>query len=268
MELKNMKILLIGGSGMLGQTFKESFDKIGISYLNPTSKELDITDRSKIDQFFKDNEFDTVINCAAYTKVDLAEDQKEDCYRLNTLAAQILAEESANKGVKLVHFSTDYVYSGDSQRPYKEEEAGNCVNYYGQSKFEGENEIIKSCDDYLIFRISWLYHKVYGKNFYKTMVALGSQKSELNVVADQIGCPTSCDEVVEVVLEALEKNLKGIYNFSGDKEMSWADFAADIMKENGLECKINYITTEQYPTRAKRPKYSVMDKSMLQSNLD
>ena len=257
-----LPILIIGATGMLGQTFVENFNLLKIPYLNPSSKELDITDKSSIGNYFSNNRFKSVINCSGYTKVDQAEDEKDLCSQINTKGVEYLGNSCKNKNIRLIQFSTDYVYNGSNSVPYKEEESGNCVNFYGQSKLDGERALLENNIDCIIFRISWLYSKnlnINGKNFYKTIVSLGKEKSEINVVDDQIGCPTTCQSVVELVLQFIDNpKVIGIYNFSGSKIMSWAQFAKNIMKENNLKCEVKPVSTEQYPTKAKRPKYSVM----------
>jgi dTDP-4-dehydrorhamnose reductase len=268
MDITSADFLLIGGSGMLGQTFRERFDSLGIRYHSPSSQDLNITDATSVEKFFENHNFKYVINCSAYTKVDLAEKERDICHNVNVIGSKNLAIQCNKNQVKLISFSTDYVYSGTSKIPYTEAESGETVNYYGQSKFDGEKEIISHCPNHLILRISWLYSKKYGNNFYKTMVRLGAEKKEISVVSDQIGCPTTCDEVVEITIQALQKNLTGIYNFSGNQEMSWADFASQIMKENNLRCDVRSISTDQYPTPAKRPTYSVMNQTKLKKDLN
>jgi dTDP-4-dehydrorhamnose reductase len=251
--------LIIGSNGMLGQTFKKFLDNMSFPTLCPSPNELDITDIKSVEKYFEKYFFDEVIDCGVYTNVDLAETERELCYQINVIGSRNLAIECEKKQVRLISFSTDYVYNENIGIPFTENEAGNAINFYGQTKYDGEKEIEKHCSDYLILRVSWLYSKTYGENFYKTMTTLGAQKSEISVVADQFGCPTSCDEVVEITF----KCPNGVYNFSGEKVISRAEFATRIMKESGLNCNIIPISTEQYPTPAKRNVFSVMDQSKL-----
>ena len=226
--------------------------------------DLDITDRTAVQAFVKENKVDTIINCAAYTAVDKAEDEPEICRKINVDGVKNLALT----GAKIVHISTDYVFDGRGYRPYVETDETNPVSVYGRTKLDGEKAVLKTAETCAIVRTAWLYSP-YGGNFVKTMRRLGSEKEEISVVSDQIGTPTCAADLAQAIVDLLPRltdGTKEIYHYSNEGVCSWYDFAREIMNLSGLKCRVNPIETAQYPTKAKRPLYSVLNKSKIKSS--
>lgn len=222
---------------------------------------LDITDADAVKKFVVENNIDTIINCSAYTAVDRAEDDIETAARVNTDGPRNLAQT----GARIIHISTDYVFDGKSNRPYTPENQPNPMSVYGKTKLDGENEIVKNSDIFVIIRTSWLY-SVYGNNFVKTMRRLGADRPELNVVCDQIGTPTLADDLARAIVKIIPQMTRensGVYHFSNLGVCSWYDFATKIMELSNLPCSVKPILSADYPTRATRPFYSVLDKDKI-----
>lgn len=227
---------------------------------------LDICNKAAVEECFEDNQIDVCINCAAYTAVDKAEDEPELAMLINAFAPKVLADACQKHNALLVHISTDYVFGGDAEEPYRVDDAINPQSVYGSTKAEGERLIRESGCNYMIVRTAWLYSSV-GKNFVKTMLMLGDTKDEINVVADQKGCPTWAHDLAAALMALLDKNGKEpvheTFHFTNEGQITWYDFATAIMEIGGKHCKVNPITTDQYPTKAKRPAYSVLDLSKI-----
>ena len=252
-----MNILITGANGQLGTELTKL-----LPYAIATgSKDLDITNEKAVHRFVKKYSIDFIINCAAYTAVDLAETEVLEAVKVNTYGPKFLAQT----GRKMIHISTDYVFDGDSNIPYKITDTPKPLSVYGYTKLLGEKEVLKYSHESAIIRTSWVFSP-YGKNFFKTMQRLGSEKSEIDVVGDQFGTPTYAADlasaIVEIVPQINEFNA-GIYHFTNKGQCSWAQFASEIMQQSGLECKVKSIPTSQYPTPAMRPKYSVLDKTKI-----
>lgn len=251
------KILITGSKGQLGTE---------LSLLLPDAvltdrDELDITNAAAVNDFVKANDISTIINAAAYTAVDKCEEQEDLAYKINVDGPRNLAMS----GAKIVHISTDYVFDGTNHRPYMEDDNPNPVSAYGRTKLAGEKAILDNSKVAVIIRTAWLYSP-YGNNFVKTMRKLGAEKEEINVVVDQIGTPTYAKDLAQAIVKILpqmnEQN-KGIYHFTNEGVCSWYDFATDIMAMSGLNCKVNAIPSSAYPTKAKRPHYSVLSKQKI-----
>ena len=223
---------------------------------------LDICNKDAVEACFESNRIDACINCAAYTAVDKAEDEPELAMRINAIAPKVLADACLRHDALLVHISTDYVFGGDADKPYKEDDPISPKSVYGNTKAEGERLIRKSGCNHIIVRTAWLYSST-GKNFVKTMLNLADSRPELNVVADQKGCPTWAHDLAVALMALLEKNGKSpiheTFHFTNEGQITWYDFATAIMEIGGKTCKVNPIQTDQYPTKAKRPAYSVLD---------
>lgn len=254
------KILVTGANGQLGQCLRELAAGEKQRFVFTDVAELDITSARAVRAMFEAEKPDWVVNCAAYTAVDQAESEPEKARLLNATAAGILAQEAAQIGAGIVHISTDYVFKGDDPQPRKEDDPTEPQSVYGATKLEGEQLVAAANARHIILRTSWLY-SVYGHNFVKTMRRLGAEKSEIGVVADQWGSPTSAHDLARAILEVIDKPAYGIYHFSNQGATSWALFAEQIMALGGLDCAVNHLTTSQYPTAAQRPEYSLMDKS-------
>ncbi len=269
---KNKIILVTGSYGQLGSEIKElSSDYKELKFLFTDVDTLDITNFKRLENFFDENQVDFVINCAGYTNVDKAETDKDAAYLINAAAVKYLAELTNKKSAKLIHISTDYVFDGTGNEPYKEDDATNPTSVYGETKLQGELEILAKAKDAIIIRTSWLYSS-YGNNFVKTMLRLGKERNELNVVSDQTGNPTYAKDLAKVILDIInnssdnsENFIPGIYHYSNEGICSWYDFAAEIFKIANISCKINPIKTRDFPTPAKRPFYSVLNKSKIKS---
>ena len=262
-----MNILVTGCNGQLGTELQKiALNDQHHQWLFTDIDTLDICNKTAVEECFVKNGIDACINCAAYTAVDKAEDEPELATLVNSFAPKVLAEACKNHDALLIHISTDYVFGGDAHEPYKVDDPINPQSVYGSTKAEGERLIRESGCNYMIVRTAWLYSSV-GKNFVKTMLMLGETKEEINVVADQRGCPTWAHDLAFALVALLDKNGKNeiheTFHFTNEGQITWYDFATAIMEIGGKHCKVNPITTEQYPTKAKRPAYSVLDLSKI-----
>ena len=255
------KILIIGGNGQLGNCLNKLSSEYTLAYeFHFTDYDtLDITNQKQINEYFSEYEPHYCINVSAYTTVDLAEQEKEKAFAINAEGVKYLAEACAEKGIDLIHISTDYVFDGNINIPYSEDDFTNPLSVYGASKLEGENLALENNPKTIIIRTSWLYSE-FGKNFVKTMLNLFGSKDELNIVADQFGQPTNATDLAEVIMKIISTEEKeyGVFHFSNYPETTWFDFAKKIAELSKSKIKINPISTEQYPTPAKRPMRSTM----------
>lgn len=259
-------ILITGANGQLGSELKKiGFTKLDEVFYTDVA-ELDITDYAAIVRYVDEHEIDTIINCAAYTAVDKAEEQPELAAKINTLAVANLAKVAAQKDCLLIQISTDYVFDGTATRPYTEKDKPCPVSIYGKTKFAGEEAILKSGCFYMIIRTAWLYSS-FGNNFVKTILRLAGERPEINVVSDQLGSPTYAEDLARaiVAIMANEERIEheGIYHYSNEGICSWYEFAREIVRLSGKECQVNPVTTAEYPTKTKRPAYSVLEKSKI-----
>lgn len=255
------KILIIGGNGQLGNCFNKLTSEYSLEYdFRFTDYDtLDITNQEQVNSYFANYEPNFCINASAYTAVDLAEQEKEKAFAVNTTGVGYLAEACAENDIDLIHISTDYVFDGKTEIPYTEDDFTNPLGIYGASKKEGEELALENNPKTIIIRTSWLYSE-FNKNFVKTMLHLFSIKEELNVVADQFGQPTNANDLAQAVMKIINTEEKeyGIFHFSNYSETSWFDFAKKIAEFSESNIKINPITTEEYPTPAQRPIRSTM----------
>ena len=262
-----MKILVTGAMGQLGREISKLADSTEHTYIYTDVRahegvaELDVTDAEAVNAAVQG--VDVIVNCAAYTDVNKAESDAEAAHKVNAVAPAVLAEAAKAAGAMLIHVSTDYVFDGQANVPYTEDAARNPLGVYGRTKMEGENAIVASGCRHLIFRTSWLYSNT-GKNFFLTMADLTASKPELKVVVDQVGTPTYAYDLAYLITYIIEENLldrNGVYNYSGEGVCSWFDFASEINSQMGHTCRIVPCRSEEYPTPAERPHYSVLDKS-------
>ena len=259
-----MTILVTGGNGQLGSALRLASARSSHRYIFTDIDELDITSKEAVEEFFSKHQIEVVINCAAYTAVDMAEENEELADKINHKAVAILAEVCADNSATLIHISTDYIFDGNATTPYKEDTAPAPQSIYGRTKLLGEEAIAKSKCHAIILRTAWLYSE-FGRNFVKTMRGLMSSRPEIKVVADQFGTPTYAGDLAKAIVEIIESgqySKYGTYHYSNEGECSWYDFAVEIAKQSNLcDCKVAPCTTAEYPTKAVRPRYSVLDKT-------
>lgn len=260
-----MNILITGCNGQLGNEMQllEKEDTAN-NYFNTDVAELDITDVEAIEQFLAANNIDGIVNCAAYTAVDKAEANEEFCTLLNAEAPGYLAHAIGKRGGWMIQISTDYVFDGTQHIPYQEDE-DTCPNsVYGRTKLVGEFNVLKLCQQSMVIRTAWLY-STFGNNFVKTMIRLGNERSELGVVADQIGTPTYARDLARIIMTAINEGIQpGIYHFTNEGVASWYDFTKAIHRLAGITtCHVRPLHTSEYPTAAQRPPYSVLDKTKI-----
>lgn len=265
-----MNILVTGCNGQLGNEMqlleKENPQH---TYFNTDVAELDITNQEAIEQFVASHEIDGIVNCAAYTAVDKAEDNEEFCSVLNSIAPAYLAAAIEKRGGWMIQISTDYVFDGTQHTPYVEDD-DTCPNsVYGKTKLVGELNVQKFCRQSMIIRTAWLY-STFGNNFVKTMIRLGQEKPELGVIFDQIGTPTYARDLAVAIFAAINKGIvPGVYHFSNEGVISWYDFTKAIHRIAGIkDCKVRPLHTAEYPTPANRPHYSVLDKTKIKKTFD
>lgn len=257
--MKN-KILITGAKGQLGCELSKLLKKAILT----DRDELDITNFEAVQKFVKANDVDTIINCAAYTNVDAAEDDELKAYQLNVTGPENLAKT----GATIIHISTDYVFGGKHYKPYEPSDEAKPLSVYGKTKLKGEEAVLKNAKTAVIIRTAWLYSP-YGKNFVKTMRRLGEEKSEISVVTDQIGTPTYAGDLAKAIVEILPQikaGQKSVYHYTNEGVCSWYDFAVEIMTQSKLKCKVLPIPSSAYPTRAVRPLYSVLSKEKIKQD--
>jgi len=256
-------ILVLGANGQLGFELKKLLGDKAI-YLD--RNQCDLLKKEDVFRLFENYKFNILINAAAYTFVDKAEDEQNLAFEINAVAPGLLAELCRKESVKFVHLSTDYVFDGNEKDPYKEDHVIAPVNYYGLTKAEGEKKILNVNPFALIIRTSWVYSS-HGNNFVKTMIKFGNSREELKVVNDQLGSPTWAKELASVVLQATHEDLKGIYHFSQEGQCSWYEFALEIKRLSGFSAKVIPIQSSEYPTRARRPNNSLLSKEKIKKDL-
>lgn len=262
-----MNVLVTGSNGQLGKALQHLTASLPQYHCIFTDIDtLDITDPAAVEQCFTEHHIETCINCAAYTAVDKAEDEPELAALINTYAPSILAATCLRHNALLVHLSTDYVFDGSASEPYPVDAPVHPMSVYGRTKADGEQRIRESGCNHLIVRTAWLYSAT-GKNFLKTMLALGDTRPEINVVNDQRGCPTWAPDLAQAIVSLVDiygtKPVHETFHFTNEGQITWYDFAQTIMELAGKPCHVNPITSDQYPTKALRPAYSVLDLSKI-----
>lgn len=261
-----MHIIVTGKGGQLASELEEikSSDK---DWIFLSEDELDITNLSAVKKYFSQTPCDFIINCAAYTAVDKAEDEKQLCYAVNEIGTKNLLLACRISGSKMIHFSTDYVFDGKNQTPYKERDLPNPSGVYGKSKLAGEKLITTSNVKSLIIRTAWVYSN-YGHNFVKTMLKLAAQKGEIGVVGDQFGCPTYAEDLAKATVDIIQNrdykwSVGDLFHYSNEGSCSWYEFANEIFNQTNTNILLNKLDTKDYPTKAVRPKLSILDKSKI-----
>ena len=262
-----MNILVTGANGQLGMEMRGVSAGSTDRYIFTDVAELDITDVDAVDRVIASEEVDVIVNCAAYTNVDKAEEDEQTADLINHRAVAILASAAAKYGATLIHISTDYVFDGHSCIPYKEDDPTSPTGAYGQTKLAGERAVIESGCRYLIFRTAWLYSP-YGKNFVKTMMKLTAEKNSISVVFDQVGTPTCAADLAALIYKVITERMldrQGIYHFSNEGVCSWYDFAVEIRDICGNTCDISPCHSDEFPSKVRRPHYSVLDKTKVRN---
>ncbi len=274
--MKNaIKILVTGANGQLGSELQYLSNQYpNYEFIFTDVDTLDITKSGNAEKFVEDNPVDFIINCAAYTAVDKAEEDRDNAFLINTVAVDYLVDAAAKSNACLIHISTDYVFDGSENIPYDEESPTFPKTLYGDTKNEGEKLVLYADINALIIRTSWLY-STFGNNFVKTMLRLGNDKDEIGVVSDQIGTPTYARDLAKAILDIISKlkidndnNTQEIYHYTNEGVASWYDFACEIFRYENINCKVKSIGTSQFPTLAKRPPYSVLDKSKIKKDFN
>ena len=260
-------ILITGSNGQLGNEMQQAAVHFpDFNYIYTDVAELDICDKGALDTFVKANNVNVIVNCAAYTAVDKAEDDVELCYKINRDAVRNIAEVATENKVKVVHVSTDYVFDGTNYLPYTEDMPVCPATVYGKSKLEGEQALLENCKESVILRTAWLYSS-FGNNFVKTMMKLGTERDSLGVIFDQVGTPTYAADLADAILQLLSNKtfVPGIYHFSDEGVCSWYDFTKTIHRMANITCDVKPIETKDYPARTPRPHFSVLNKGKIKS---
>ena len=260
-----MKIFVTGVKGQLGFDIERVFSQAGHDIFGTDYEDLDFTNEESVNAVIGNYCPDVVVHCGAYTAVDNAEDDKEKAYDVNVNGTKYIANACKNVGAKMVYISTDYVFEGKGEQAFMPDDEKNPINYYGETKSLGEDAVRAVLDEYFIVRISWVFG-INGKNFVKTMLRLGGEKERLTVVDDQIGSPTYTYDLSKLLLSMVSTDKYGIYHATNEGYCSWCEFAREIMKLANLDCKVEAVTSDQYPTKACRPKNSRMSKDKLDEN--
>ncbi len=260
-----MNILVTGANGQLGNEMQVlARENLQHTYFFTDVQELDICDEQAVYAYVSEHKIDIIVNCAAYTAVDKAEDNVELCDKLNNIAPGYLARAAQANGAAMIQVSTDYVFDGTAHIPYTEEEPTCPASVYGSTKLAGEQNVMDHCEKAMVIRTAWLY-SIYGNNFVKTMIRLGQERDSLGVIFDQIGTPTYANDLAQAIFAAINKDVvRGIYHFSDEGVCSWYDFTIAIHRLAGIaSCKVKPLHTADYPAKAPRPHYSVLDKTKI-----
>ena len=261
MDDYNKIVLITGARGQLGCDLVKELEKRNIKFIATDSDDLDITNKSLVSSFFAKHNISCVIHSAAFTQVDKAEEEKELTHKINVLGTENIVNQCIKYDIPMVYFSTDYIFGGEGDKPYKIDDKANPLGEYAKSKYEGEL-LVKKLKKFFIIRISWVFGKN-GNNFIKTMLKLSETKNELNVVYDQVGSPTYTIDLSKLVADMIQTDKYGVYHATNEGFVSWADFAREIFKKANKNVLVHDVTTEEYNAKALRPKNSRLDKSKL-----
>lgn len=260
-----MKVFVTGVRGQLGYDVVKELEKRGMEAVGVDIQEMDITDKHSVDSVIGEAAPDAVIHCAAYTAVDAAEDNEELCRRVNAEGTQNIANKCKKLNIPMIYISTDYVFDGEGTRPWEPEDERNPLNIYGQTKYEGELAVQNTLEKYFIVRIAWVFG-LNGKNFVKTMLNLGKTRDHLTVVNDQFGSPTYTYDLARLLVDMIGTDKYGVYHATNEGICTWYEFACEIFRMAGVDVKVDPVTADQYPAKAKRPSNSRMSKEKLTEN--
>lgn len=260
-----MKVLVTGVKGQLGHDVVNELKKRGHVAVGTDVEEMDITDGEKVHEVMQKEKPDAVIHCAAYTAVDAAEEQVEFCRKINATGTENIAKECKDLDCKMLYLSTDYVFNGEGERPWEPDDKREPLNVYGVTKYEGELAVEKYVQKYFTVRIAWVFG-VNGKNFIKTMLKLGETHKDINVVDDQIGSPTYTYDLSRLLVDMIETERYGRYHATNEGLCSWYEFAKEIFRQAGMDVNVHPVTSEEFPSKAKRPHNSRMSKEKLTEN--
>jgi dTDP-4-dehydrorhamnose reductase len=270
-----IRLLVTGADGQLGSeihALSSTYENFAFTFIS--IDDLDFTKADEVERYFSTNSFDYILNCAAYTAVDKAEEELELAELINAKAVEVMARSCQSHGTRFIHVSTDYVYDGMNYKPYEEGDAEKPASVYGMTKLKGEQWLFNVNPESMVVRTSWLY-STHGNNFVKTMLRLGQERSELRVVQDQVGTPTYAADLAKALLDIIEKVVDdqcpfvpGVYHYSNEGVASWYDFACQIFRLKGISCQVEPVSSKEFPTAAPRPHYSVMSKEKIKTNYE
>ena len=260
-----MRVLVTGVNGQLGYDVVHELEKRGHEAIGVDIGEMDITKPDEVHRGMETAHPDAVIHCSAYTAVDRAEEEVDLCRKVNAEGTKYIAEECAVQGCKLLYLSTDYIFSGDGERPWEPDDDAAPLNVYGLTKYEGEQEIKSRMDHYFIVRISWVFG-INGNNFIKTMLRLGKERGAVSVVNDQIGSPTYTYDLARLVIDMIQTDRYGTYHATNEGLCSWYEFACEIFQQAGMDVEVTPVSSDEFPAKAKRPSNSRMSKTLLDDN--
>ncbi|SHN11366.1 dTDP-4-dehydrorhamnose reductase [Halanaerobium congolense] len=260
-----MKVLVTGADGQLGYDVVKKLKKLNIEHIGVDKEDFDLTNEKETKEFILDYQPGVIVHCAAYTDVDQAEVEKELCYKVNVDGTRYVAEAAKELDAKMLYISTDYVFDGQGDEPFEVTDQPNPINYYGETKFQGEQKVQKSLDKYFIIRTSWVFGE-HGDNFVKTMLRLGKERDEILVIADQYGSPTYTEDLSELIFEMIKTEKYGLYHATNEGFCSWYEFAKEIFKVSDIDVNIKPVSSDDFQTKAERPKNSRLSKEKLIKN--
>lgn len=260
-----MKVLVTGANGQLGYDVVKKLKESKIDHYGATREDFDLKQEKETKKFIINYQPDVIVHCAAYTDVDQAEIERELCYHVNVLGTRYVAEAAKELDAKMLYISTDYVFDGKSDKPYEVTDQPNPINYYGETKYQGEQEVQKLLDKYFIVRTSWVFGE-HGDNFVKTMLKLGKERDKISVVADQYGSPTYTGDLAELIIEMIKTDKYGIYHATNEGYCNWYEFAKEIFEVADIDVKVNPVSSSEFQSEADRPKNSRLSKKSLKKN--
>lgn len=260
-----MRVLVTGVAGQLGHDVMNELEKRGHIGVGTDIAEMDITDEAEVARVIQESDVEAVIHCAAYTAVDAAEDNEEICRKVNVIGTENIAKACKEHNLKMMYISTDYVFDGQGERPWEPDDEREPLNIYGQTKYEGELAVEANVEKYFTVRIAWVFG-LNGKNFIKTMLNLGKTKDEISVVNDQTGSPTYTYDLARLLVDMIETEHYGRYHATNEGLCTWYEFACEIFRQAGIDIKVNPVTSDMFPAKAKRPFNSRMNKDKLDKN--